>query len=120
MENLWNQAHEENIISHGENVKRFRFVPSGGVYNMQEVYQRADALRLKIEKYHPKKYAISVAVRDKTIGGWRSGKFSATDDDEIYIWSPEEYDKEFNNVPANQPLPELQAEMIDVFVKRIA
>lgn len=124
MDKLWKKARSiENVVSYGEKVKRFRYLPGNKkVFSKAEAYQRADWLRKEIEQYHPGKYAISVAVRDKHVGGWRSGKFTKTSDKDIYIWSPEEYDKEFNNVSAypDGKFPDLEAEMIDVFVRRIA
>jgi hypothetical protein len=37
----------------------------------------------------------------------------------MYIFSPEEYDKEFNNISGTIALPELVAEDVRVYVKRI-
>jgi hypothetical protein len=115
MESLWAKSKETNAISNGERVRSFRFKPKVS-YTKEEVFHRADALRLKLEKHHPGQYSISVAVRDRHVAGWRSGKFSLTKDNDIYIYSPEEYDKEFNNVTID--LPDLVAEDMIIYVKK--
>jgi hypothetical protein len=71
-----------------------------------------------LEKDQPGKYAMSVSVRDKNIAGWRSGKFAPTSDDNVYVWSPEEYDREFGDMKGID-LPELVAERVIVYVRRI-
>jgi hypothetical protein len=118
MDQLWAKSKETNAISHGERIRGFRFKPKSGSYSKTEVYHRADALRIQLEKHHPGKYSISVAVRDRHVAGWRSGKFSMTSNPEIYIYSPEEYDKEYSNIPGLIELPDLVAEEMVVYVKR--
>lgn len=118
MDQLWARSKSTYLISHGEPVREFRFQPTQIQYTKQQVFERADALRLKLEQYHPGEYSISVAVRDRHIGGWRSGKFNITSNEDIYIWSPEQYDKEFNNGGSGIELPELEAEQMVVYVKR--
>jgi hypothetical protein len=122
MDNLWAQSHDTNLMSHGEPIKEFKFVPgNGGTYSKEQVYHRADALRLKLEEHHKGQYEMTVAVRDKTMGGWRSGKLQLTSVEEIFIWSPENYDKEFNIDSAYgdpDTIPELQAEAVVIYVRR--
>jgi len=119
MNELWNKSFKTNLLSHGENVHEFKFKPPNGSYSLAEVFQRADFVRQKLEQYHPGEYALMVTVRDKHVAGWRSGKFRPTSDPNMYIFSPEEYDKEFNNIPGKITLPELVAEDVRVYVKRI-
>ena len=119
MDELWNKGCKTKLISHGENVRQFIFKPPNGSYSLPEVYHRADFVRRKLEQYHPGEYVLMVTVRDKHVAGWRSGKFRSTSDPNIYIYSPEEYDKEFNNIPGQIDLPELVAEDVRVYVKRI-
>lgn len=118
MQALWDKSRETNALSKGERIRSFRFKPSDGSYTKEQVFHRADALRIELQKHHPGKYSISVAVRDRHVAGWRSGKFSLTSDPDIYIYSPEEYDKEFSNIPGTIELPELVAEDMIVYVKR--
>jgi len=122
MADILNKAKDTRLTYKGEKIKQVTFKPAVGSYNKQQAYQRADALRINLQKHHPGKYAISVAVRDKSISGWRSGKFESTAVPEIYIWSPELYDKEFNNVSAYgdpDQIPELIAESMVVYIKKI-
>ena len=120
MQDLWNKSKDTNLLSNGEKVKEFRFRPNqnNSPYDKQQVYARADALRLKLEQFYPGEYSMSVAVRDRHVGGWRSGKFNTTGSTDIYIWSPELYDKEFNDGGSGIELPELKAEEMVIYVKR--
>ena len=121
MDAIMGKARTTNFISHGEYVMEFRFRGNENnyPYTKQQVYARADALRLNFEQFYPGEYSMSVAVQDRHVGGWirRSGKFNMTGSSEIYIWSPEQYDKEFNNEGSGITLPELKAEEMAVYVK---
>lgn len=120
MTDVLSHAKEVNVVSEGERVKVFRFKPPNGYYSRAEVYTRANTIRAKLEEEHPGEYAILVAVRDRTVGGWRSGKFTATHDKNIYFFTPELYDKEFNGSAAGKiELPELMAEDMRLYVRRI-
>ena len=119
MNHLWNKSRATNLIAHGEQVREFRFKPPAGSYSQAQVFQRADALRLQLEEHHAGQYAISVAVRDKHVAGWRSGRFAPTSDPNIYVWSPELYDNEFNQTPGQIVLPDLVAEQMAVYVRRV-
>jgi hypothetical protein len=120
MEALWNKAKTTNLISHNEQVKYWEYKPAGqGTWNKVHVLDAADRLRKMLEESHPGEYSMSVAVRDKNLGGWRSGKFNPTSDPLIYVWSPEEYDKEFGDPKQNVDMPDLVAEGMVVYVKRI-
>ena len=119
MDDLWAKGFKTKLVSHGENVREFKFKPPNGSYTLGEVHTRADLVRRKLEQYHPGEYALMVTVRDRHVAGWRSGKFRPTSDENMYIFSPEEYDKEFNNISGTIALPELVAEDVRVYVKRI-
>lgn len=119
MEALWNKAKTTNLISHNERVKYWEYKPTGGTWNRVQVLDAADRLRKMLEESHPGAYSMSVAVQDRNLGGWRSGKFSPTSDPLIYVWSPEEYDKEFGDPKQNIDLPDLVAEGMMIYVKRI-
>lgn len=119
MDHLWNKSRATNLIAHGDQVREFRFKPPAGSYSQAQVFQRADALRLQLEEHHAGQYAISVAVRDKHVAGWRSGRFAPTSDPNIYVWSPELYDNEFNKTPGQIVLPDLVAEQMAVYVRRV-
>ena len=118
MDELWSKSFETAGLSHGERLRGWRVKPQKGSFTKQQVYRRADALRLKLEKHHPGEYAMSVAVRDRHVAGWRSGKYTLTSDPDIYIWSPEEYDKKFSNIPNQIDLPDLVAEDMVIYIKR--
>lgn len=119
MNNLWSKAKShDNWQYNGESIKRFRFKPKPGIsYNVTNVYKRANAIRKRLEQHHPGQYEISVAVRDVNVGGWRSGKFSSTSNSAIYIWTPDEYSKEYTGTPSGN-LPDLKVDMMDIFVRK--
>jgi hypothetical protein len=118
MNQLWANSKQLNVVYNGENIRSFRFKPSQGSYNLAQVYQRADALRKRVEEDYPGEYSMSVAVRDRHVGGWRSGKYRLTADPDIYIFTPEEYDKEFNHISGQIKLPDLVAEDLVIYLKR--
>lgn len=84
-----------NVTADGEIVYEWRLKKPKGLYSLAEVYDRAEALRQKLLQ-EKSRFKMAVAVRDKKIAGWRGGK-PRTLDQPIYIYSQEEYDKEFND-----------------------
>ena len=118
MDDLWAKSFERAGVSHGEQRRGWRVKPKKGFFTREEVFHRADALRLKLQKHYPGQYSMSVAVRDRHVAGWRSGKYSITTDQDIYIWTPEEYDREFSAKPGQIALPPLMAEDMVIYIKR--
>ena len=121
MDDLWNKATDTSYIKFGERIKKIAFKAPNGYYTKEQVYRRANHLRQKLQQSHPNTYEISVAVYDENISTWRSGKQTGTDDPNIYIYTPEEYDKEHNPNMSKYPdgqIPDLKASKFDVFIMR--
>ena len=85
----------------------------GKKYSLDEIKKIARDVREDIQKRYPNKYDIAISPRD-VHHGWRGGKFSNTRHGGVYVWSPDEYSKEFENQDISQSL---QADDFAIYVR---
>ena len=107
-ETFWNKDTDATKVpdSHGGFHREYRLkMPEGKQFlTHAEVVERVQTIRRFFNHHRPGKHELSVAVRDRTIGQWRAGKFTSTSSEEIYVWSPDDYDKEAGK-PKPKPKP---------------
>ena len=92
---FWAQGKDTSVPdAHGGYYREFKLKMQGKEFlTHEEVVDRAQKIRsFVLHNSGGKVDRLQVAVKDRKIGQWRSGKFTNPSDPEIYVWSPDDYD----------------------------
>jgi hypothetical protein len=76
--------------------RKFNLKVTKDFYTGEEVRTRANEIRKFVDAAHPGKYSMQVTVRDRNSGQFKSAGFSNTKQKEFRIWSPDDYESEFD------------------------
>lgn len=120
MDAFWDKTKETSVKHKGEYIRALGLDKKNKAYfTYNEVYERAQKIRELLHMQYNNAYEMTVAVLDKTKGGWRGGKFLNIANENIYIWSPDDYDK---NADLDQSPPEsdeLMALDVRIYFKKV-
>ena len=103
--------------SYGGFGKKFKLKIDGPFLTSDQVRTRANQLRKLVQAQHPGMYDMQVTVRDRNDGQFKSAGFHNTSKKDFRVWSPEDYESEYETKTNHKGLG-LQADQVFIVFYR--